>query len=110
MTGFLSDKSIPARERLIVALDMPNAAEARALVERLGDSAWFYKIGLELFMAGGYFELMEWLGARGKKVFVVLGSKRTQFLGITFGDVRRPAPMLSTGAPTASHDARRTSR
>jgi orotidine-5'-phosphate decarboxylase len=69
---FLSDKPIPARERLIVALDMPNAAEARALVERLGDSVWFYKIGLELFMAGGYFEFMEWLGARGKKVFVDL--------------------------------------
>lgn len=69
---FLSAKPIPPRERLIVALDMPNAAEAKALVERLGDSAWFYKLGLELFMAGGYFELMEWLGARGKKVFVDL--------------------------------------
>jgi orotidine-5'-phosphate decarboxylase len=72
MTDFLSAKPIPPRERLIVALDMPNAGEAKALVERLGDAAWFYKIGLELFMAGGYFELMEWLGARGKKVFVDL--------------------------------------
>jgi orotidine-5'-phosphate decarboxylase len=69
---FLSTKPIPPRERLIVALDMPNAGEARALVERLGDSAWFYKIGLELFMAGGYFELMDWLGVRGKKIFVDL--------------------------------------
>ena len=32
----------------------------------------FYKIGLELFMAGGYFELLDWLVARGKKVFVDL--------------------------------------
>ncbi len=71
-TAFLSDKAIPARERLIVALDMPSPAEAKALVERLGDAAWFYKLGLELFMAGGYFELMDWLGARGKKVFVDL--------------------------------------
>lgn len=69
---YLSAKPIPPRERLIVALDMPSPSEAKALVERLGDQAWFYKLGLELFMAGGYFELMEWLGARGKKVFVDL--------------------------------------
>jgi orotidine-5'-phosphate decarboxylase len=69
---FLSTKPIPPRERLIVALDMPNTGEAKALVERLGDSVWFYKIGLELFMAGGYFDLMDWLGARGKKIFVDL--------------------------------------
>lgn len=69
---FLSTKPIPPRERLIVALDTPDAAGARSLVERLGDAVWFYKIGLELFMAGGYFELMEWLAARGKKVFADL--------------------------------------
>ena len=63
---------IPAEERLIVALDVPTAAEARALVERLGDAARFYKVGLELFMAGGYFELVDWLVARGSKVFVDL--------------------------------------
>jgi orotidine-5'-phosphate decarboxylase len=69
---FLSTKPIAARDRLIVALDMPSVAEAKALVERLGDSAWFYKLGLELFMAGGYFEFMDWLAARGKKIFVDL--------------------------------------
>ena len=63
---------IPRAERLIVALDVPTPAEARALVERLGDAAYFYKVGLELFMAGGYFELVDWLAARGKKVFVDL--------------------------------------
>jgi orotidine-5'-phosphate decarboxylase len=63
---------IPRAERLIVALDVPSAAEARALVEKLGDAARFYKIGLELFMAGGYFELVDWLVARGNKVFVDL--------------------------------------
>jgi len=70
--SFLSAKPIPPRERLIVALDMPKAEDAKALVERLGDTVWFYKLGLELFMAGGYFELMDWLGARGKKIFVDL--------------------------------------
>ncbi|KPK07205.1 MAG: orotidine 5'-phosphate decarboxylase [Betaproteobacteria bacterium SG8_39] len=63
----------PARnERLIVALDVPTAADARALVERLGDAVRFYKVGLELFSAGGYFELIEWLAARGCKVFADL--------------------------------------
>jgi len=65
-------KNIPPRERLIFALDVPDADAARALVERLGDSVEFYKIGLELCMAGGYFELLDWLVARNKKVFVDL--------------------------------------
>jgi orotidine-5'-phosphate decarboxylase len=63
---------IPRAERLIVALDVPSPAEARALVETIGDAARFYKVGLELFMAGGYFELIEWLVARGSRVFVDL--------------------------------------
>lgn len=63
---------IPRAERLIVALDVPTPAEARALAEKLGDAARFYKVGLELFMAGGYFELVDWLAARGNKVFVDL--------------------------------------
>ena len=60
------------RERLIFAMDVPDAASALALAERLGDSVWFYKLGLELFMAGGYFELAEQLTRLGKKVFVDL--------------------------------------
>ena len=48
----------------------PNAA--KAFVSQLGESVCFYKIGLELFMAGGYFELLNWLVANGKKVFVDL--------------------------------------
>src|SRR5438477_8090350 len=63
---------IPRAERLIVALDVATPNEAKALVERLGDAARFYKLGLELFMAGGYFELLEWLVKRGNKVFVDL--------------------------------------
>ena len=63
---------IPRAERLIVALDVPTPREARALVERVGDAACFYKLGLELFMAGGYFELLDWLVQRGNKVFVDL--------------------------------------
>jgi orotidine-5'-phosphate decarboxylase len=67
-----NSRSIPRRERLIVALDVPSVSDARALVAKLGDEAVFYKLGLELFMAGGYFELVDWLVARGKRVFVDL--------------------------------------
>ncbi len=63
---------IPNRERLIFALDVTDAAAARKLVEQLGDAVHFYKIGLELFMAGEYFPLLDWLVARHKKVFVDL--------------------------------------
>ena len=65
-------KRIPREERLIAALDVADAAQARTLVERLGDSVRFYKVGLELFMAGGVFELMDWLAKRGNKVFADL--------------------------------------
>ena len=69
---FVSVPRIDRRERLIVALDVPTAAEARTLVEQLGDSVLFYKIGLELFTSAGYFELLDWLVAREKKVFADL--------------------------------------
>ena len=65
-------QEIPSRERLIFALDVADAAGARRLVEQLGDAVQFYKIGLELFMAGEYFPLLDWLVARQKKVFVDL--------------------------------------
>lgn len=72
MSNFLSTKPIPVRERLIMALDVPGISEAKALVEELGDAVVFYKMGLELFMSGDYFGLIEWLNSRGKKVFVDL--------------------------------------
>ena len=64
--------AIPRRERLIVALDVPAAGEARALVEKLGDAVRFYKIGLELSSTEGYYELLAWLTGRGNKVFADL--------------------------------------
>ncbi|MEX2302461.1 MAG: orotidine-5'-phosphate decarboxylase [Bryobacterales bacterium] len=68
----ISTKNIAPRERLIFALDVPSAEEAREVVGQLGDSVVFYKLGLELFMAGGYFELADELIAQGKKIFVDL--------------------------------------
>ena len=61
--------AISRRERLIAALDVPSAAEARALVEKLGDSVRFYKIGLELSTSGEYYTLLDWLVKRGNRVF-----------------------------------------
>ncbi|SMF94881.1 orotidine-5'-phosphate decarboxylase [Methylomagnum ishizawai] len=72
MTELLSQNNIPPHERLIMALDVPGVAEAKALVETLGDAVDFYKIGLELFMAGDYFGLVAWLKGRGKRVFADL--------------------------------------
>jgi orotidine-5'-phosphate decarboxylase len=64
--------AIPAEERLIAALDVPTADAARAQVNTLGDAVHFYKIGMELLMAPGFFELLAWLKAQDKKVFVDL--------------------------------------
>lgn len=68
----LSNKSIPHRERLIMALDLPSIPEALVLVEKLGDSVIFYKVGMELFMSGDCFSFIETLKKQGKKVFVDL--------------------------------------
>lgn len=70
--SFISTKSIPVRERLMMALDVPSISEAQTLVEELGDSVLFYKVGMELFMSGDYFGFIEWLKQRDKKVFVDL--------------------------------------
>lgn len=63
--------SLDPRERLIVALDVPSTAAAEALVSRLGESVWFYKIGYQLAFAGGL-SLAAELIAAGKKVFLDL--------------------------------------
>lgn len=62
----------PDRDRLIFALDVPTAAEARAWVDRLGDSVTFYKLGMELLTSGDYFRVLDELAGRGKRVFVDL--------------------------------------
>ncbi len=65
----MQHKSIPNRDRLIFAMDVPDCERARQLAKQLGDSVTFYKIGLELMMSGEYFELLDWLLERDKKVF-----------------------------------------
>jgi orotidine-5'-phosphate decarboxylase len=60
---------LDARERLIVALDVPSVAQAEALVARLGEAVCFYKIGYQLGFAGGL-ALASNLIAAGKQVFL----------------------------------------
>ncbi len=60
-----------ARERVIVALDYPDAQSALALVDGLGESISFYKVGLQLFTAAGS-ECVRELKSRGKRVFLDL--------------------------------------
>jgi orotidine-5'-phosphate decarboxylase len=64
--------AIAPADRLIFALDVPTREEALAWIDRLGDTVSFYKLGLEFCMSGSYFEVLEALQARGKKIFADL--------------------------------------
>jgi orotidine-5'-phosphate decarboxylase len=63
--------ALQPRKRLIVALDMPDVGEARDLVERIGDGASIYKIGMELAYSSGL-KLAPELASAGKEVFLDL--------------------------------------
>jgi orotidine-5'-phosphate decarboxylase len=64
-------RALPARDRVITALDVPTAEEAMALAGRLGDDARFVKVGLELFSAAGP-TVVQLLQGRGKRIFLDL--------------------------------------
>src|SRR6185295_18367847 len=64
-------KTVDARDRLIVALDVSSVDAAEAMIARLGDSVSFYKIGYQLAYAGGL-PLVRKLADAGKKVFADL--------------------------------------
>ena len=64
--------AIDPRERLIFPLDVPSHDEAFELVDELAEAVLFYKVGLQLFLAGDHQRLIEELLARGKKVFADL--------------------------------------
>jgi orotidine-5'-phosphate decarboxylase len=61
--------TIPARDRLIVALDVSSVAEAEAMVARIGPEVTFYKVGLQMIFAGGI-DFARRLGGEGKQVFL----------------------------------------
>ena len=65
-------KNIVNKDRLIFALDVDDCKKAKNLVEELGDSVSFYKLGLELMMTAEYFDLMSWMLKKDKKIFADL--------------------------------------
>jgi orotidine-5'-phosphate decarboxylase len=90
----MQPSSIAPRDRLIVALDLPDVGAAEAMIARLGDSVTFYKIGYQLAYAGGL-PLVRQLAATGKQVFIDLklhdigntvarGAESVAKLGATF--------------------------
>ena len=97
------------RERLIFALDVPDAGSARRLVDRLGSAVRFYKLGLELFMAGEYFELLDWMVGKGNRIFVDLkffdvpvtvaaAVRRLRNRGVTFASVHGNQSIMEAAA------------
>ncbi|MBU6408832.1 MAG: orotidine-5'-phosphate decarboxylase [Verrucomicrobia bacterium] len=108
----LSTKNIPPRERLIFAMDVSSADEAKKLVADFGDSIHFYKLGLQIFMGGGYYDLIQWLRDRGKSVFVdlkffdvpetvKLAVAQLNGRGVTFATVHGNQEMLKAAAAAA---------
>ncbi|MCE7976328.1 MAG: orotidine-5'-phosphate decarboxylase [Nitrospira sp. NTP1] len=83
---------IDARDRLIVALDVPSAAEAEVLVDRMGDQVRFVKVGLELYTVAGP-DMVRTLVDRGKRVFLDL-----KFLDIEETVRRATARVAAMGA------------
>lgn len=97
-------QTIDPRDRMIVALDLPNVEAARAMVARLGDEASFYKVGMELVYGGGL-DLVRELAGAGKKVFldlklhdipntVMKAARQVAHLGSTFLTVHAYPPTM----------------
>jgi len=112
----MSATTIDTRERLIGARDLPAPDAARALAERIGDAACFYKVGLELLTSGGSFELVQSLAARGHRIFadfkffdipetVRRAVANLRGRGVTFATVHGSRPILEAAA-SAKGDVR----
>ncbi len=71
-TSLISNKNIPTAERLIFALDVDSEQKAKELVTKLDYTVSFYKLGLEFFMSGSYYPMLDWLLEKDKKIFVDL--------------------------------------
>jgi orotidine-5'-phosphate decarboxylase len=100
--------SLPARERMIVGLDLPNLKEAERMVARLGEAASFYKIGFELALSGGIPFAAD-LARSGKKIFLDLkvhdigntvskAAERAAELGMSFLTVHAFMPTMRAAA------------
>ncbi len=97
-------KDIPVNERIILALDVDSPAQAKELVKKTESHLNFYKVGLQLFMAS-WFEIVDWLSARGHKVMVDLkffdipetvrlAVARLNNRGVTFATIHGNDPII----------------
>ncbi len=100
----MQPKSIPLNERIIFALDVDSAEQAKKLVERLENHIRFYKVGLQLFLAG-WFPVVQWIAGRGHKVMldlkfydipqtVKLAVGQLRGKGVTFATVHGNEPIV----------------
>jgi orotidine-5'-phosphate decarboxylase len=97
-------KEIHLRDRIILALDVADPREARQWVEKTEELLGFYKVGLQLFLAGG-FEIIDWLVKRNHKVMldlkffdipetVKLAVRQLNDRGVTLATVHGNDPIL----------------
>ncbi len=97
-------KHIPLNERIIFALDVESVELAQAWVERLESHVRFYKVGLQLFLAG-WFPIVDWIVKRNLKVMldlkffdvpetVKLAVRQLRHRGVTFATVHGNDPIL----------------
>lgn len=97
-------KDIPVEDRIILALDVESPKQAKELVKKTESQINFYKVGLQLFMAD-WFEIIDWLAARGHKVMldlkffdipetVKLAVAQLNNRGITFATIHGNDPII----------------
>ncbi len=107
----MSESNIPLRERIILALDVDHPDKAKMLVERTESHLGFYKVGLQLFLAGG-FEVVDWLVGRGHRVMldlklhdisatVGLAVEQLCHHGVTFATVHGEPPVVRAAVGAA---------
>lgn len=106
--------AIDPRDRLIFALDVADMQQALKLVDELGDEVRFYKLGLEIFLSGSYYPLVEALQQREKKIFadlklfdvpatVAAAVRQLAGRGIQFCTVHGQDAMLAAAAAAAGN-------
>jgi len=100
----MNTATIPLNERIIVALDVENPAQAKELVKKCESHIAFYKVGLQLFMAG-WFDTVDWIVDRGHKVMldlkffdipetVKLAVEQVNSRGVTFATIHGNDPII----------------
>ena len=97
-------KKIPLNERIILALDVADPEQAKEWVKKTEEKIGFYKVGLQLFLAG-WFDIIDWIIERGHKVMVdlkffdipetvKLAMMQLQDKGVTFATVHGNDPII----------------